>query len=371
MRLVPFAAVALLALGCEEVPAEAGGGGEGGQAADGGGGEGGAPISEEGTPLSVELGAEPVYIDLETLAPTGVDTSWDLAFDGTNVLTNGGVSGEKQGAAFGPLSSLVFLADTIPEHPFLVEDRAGGAFLEWYEYDGTNHALYSRYHVQGVRRGDAFYKVQILGYYGEIEGAPVSAVYQLRYAEVTPDGPGDTIAVENLDATAGGASGDEDAPSRCLILATGEQLELTPAEVVADATWDLCFRRDLVSVNGGEGGPGGVTAIDLHAGETLDETLEEIMERTADSEEERFDAIDYDDLTKRDLVYTGDGVVSAFTGRWIEPGSSPPAPEPDSAWLVAAADGVAAFLIVFESITSGDAGLERVEMRVKRLDENF
>ena len=75
--------------------------------------------------------------------------------------------------------------------PFLVADTAGGTFLGWYAYDGGTHTLYSRYHVYALRSGDQLYKLQLLGYYGDVAGAPVSALYQLRYAAVNTDGSGD------------------------------------------------------------------------------------------------------------------------------------------------------------------------------------
>jgi hypothetical protein len=105
---------------------------------------------------------------------------WDLALSGYDVFTNSGPSGPGAGSAFGPLASLVFLSDSVPEVPFMTEDHTGGAFVNWYAYDGLNHALWSRYHLYGVRDADRLWKVQILSYYTDVQGAPVSALYQLR-----------------------------------------------------------------------------------------------------------------------------------------------------------------------------------------------
>lgn len=364
-----WAISALLLAACEEVPSDPDDSSTGGGAEEGGAGQGGAPLIEEGTPLVVEVNADRVYVDLDTLDTVGAEQAWDIAFEGRNILTNGGVSGEGEGAAFGPLSGLVFLADDIPEHPFLIEDRTGGAFLDWYDYDGQSHALYSRYHVHGVRRGDAHYKVQILGYYGEQQGAPVSALYQLRYARVDDEGVGATVVIENLDASAGGPSGNERAPSACVVLETQEVLPLTPAEASANPQWDLCFRRDVVSVNGGDSGPGGVLAVDLDRDAIATETLEEITQRTAASELAQFDAVDWPTLTAASQVYAADGVVSAFTSKWLGPGSDPLAPAEDATWLVAGADRTTPFLLVFLQLegTTEDT-LGTVHMRVKKLE---
>lgn len=365
-------------LGCEEVPADGGNGGGGGGAvsAGGSGGGGGAGAAGDGpfasgAPLDVEIPpGERVFVDLDSVAVVSEGDGWDLAFEGVDVFTNGGASGPGEGAAFGPFEAAEFAADEVPEHPFLIEDEPGGAFLDWYAYDGAAHALYSRYHLYGVRRGGEVFAVQVLGYYGEIAGAPVSAVYSLRFARVTEEGPGETITLEGLDASAGGVSGTESDPSACLRLGTGEGLSLTPAEAASSTEWDLCLRRSSVSVNGDLGGPGGVQAVDLDRAATAGETLEEVMERTAESELGRFEAVTFEALSDPALPWRGDRVVSAFSDQWIEPGSSPPEPAP-AAWLVAGADGVTAFFVAFESFSNATGDHPgTVRLRVKHIGGN-
>src|SRR6185312_11470125 len=161
--------------------------------------------------------------------------------------TNGGVSGKGEGAAFGPVGIDSFIGSTAPEVPFLTEDRAGGAFLGWYEYDGTNHSLWSRYHTYGVKDGDALYKVQVLAYYGKRDGAVISGIYSVRYAALAPT-PGDTTELDDVDGTAGGTSAPDDAASGCLDLGTGARVAHTPDEARASSDWHVCFRRDAISV---------------------------------------------------------------------------------------------------------------------------
>lgn len=294
-------------------------------------------------------------------------TEWDLAFVGYDVLTNGGISGPGGGKAFGPLDVSYFAFPDEPvDVPFLIADAAGGVFLRWYAYDGSNHTLYSRYHLYGLRSGGQLYKLQILGYYGEVEGAPVSALYQVRYAAVTADGSGETEEVKGIDATLDGDTSDADVASGCLVLGTGETLRLTPDEAAASTDWDICFRREAISVNGELGGPGEVSGVDLDADATSDEPLALVKKRTASSTLPAFDAADEATLTAPNLVYRGDYVTSAFTGKWADLGETPPVPVPSTAFLVVAADGQSRFIVAarsFEGASRTSPGTVTLELQ--------
>jgi len=335
--------------------------GDGGDDSSPKGDRDGTTIAVEVTPDArtfVEL-AEPSVLELDGDGSTSI--AWDLAFSGREIFTNSGVSGPGNARGFGPLSPPTFLSDTAPEVPVLFEDRAGGAFLDWYDYDET--LLYSRYHVYGVRDGDQLYKVQLLGYYGEQAGAPVSALYQLRYAEVLESGSGETHELTDINGTAGGATGS--GPATCVDLASADTFELSLNEAKESDTWHLCFHREGVLVNGGQGGPRGVAAVDLQASETSIETEEEIQARTADSELPRFDDVDFAVLSDAALDWRGDGVITPFASRWLEPGADPPATVED-VWLVVAADGASNYLVGFDGI-EGDPQQEAatLQLRVK------
>jgi hypothetical protein len=328
----------------------------------------GANSTRQGIPLELELRpASRTFVELATPSVIDVDGDgsesfeWDLAFAGLNVFTNSGVSGPGDGAGFGPLTPPTFLSDTAPDVPFWIEDRAGGAFLDWYEYEAQ--ALYSRYHVYGLRDGERLYKVQILSYYGEVAGAPVSALYRLRYAEVLETGASATMELTKVDATAGGVAEPADEPSACLELETGSVLELLPEQAVASEDWHLCLRRDVITANGGLAGPRGVEAVDLEAAETAGETPEEIKGRTAASELAAFDAVDFATLDDDSLVWVTDGVVSAFGRRWLEPESDPKVPAPD-AWAVRGADGTSKYLLRFDAL-SGDPEREPATLKLE------
>lgn len=341
------------------------GAGAGGGETSGGGGSPGVPLS---VPVPA-TGRVFVKLDPPAIAtPPGdgkTSSDWDLAFEGFDVYTNSGASGPAKGGAFGPLSAIDFRGDTAPEVPFLVQDTLGGAFKGWYVYDGSTHSLYSRYHLYGVRDGDKLWKVQVLGYYGELQGAPVSALYQIRYAEVLKGDLGATMTLKDINAWAGGTNAPQTAPSGCVDLGTGAKLDLTPAEAIASSAWHLCFRRDKISVNGGLGGPRGVVAIDLQASQTASEEVDKIKAKTAASEHAAFDAVSFATLSDPKLAYNGDRVLSAFTGHWLDPAKSPAAPA-SAAWLAVAADGVSKHrleFVRFDGATSASPGT--VELTVK------
>lgn len=346
-----------------------------GAAAGNDGGTGGLGSVDElpGNPLALEVGgSDPVYVDLsvpEVVEPDSPDdsTEWDLMLQGWDIFTNSGPSGPGSGGSFGPTDELNFLFGDAPEVPFLREDATGGAFLDWYAYDGATHSLYSRFHVYGVRSHDEVYKLQLSGYYGEQLGAPVSALYSLRYARVDASGSEKLVTIAALDATAGGPNIDDDQPSGCLVLDTGTVELLTPAETQASETWDLCFRRDTITVNGELGGPGEVTAVDLQSSDTAQEELERLKELTAESELARFESVDHSMLTDNALAYRGDRIISGFEDRWFEVRGSKAEPAA-AAWLVRGADGEQLYLVVFTAIDGTAESAGRVSIQVRPVE---
>jgi hypothetical protein len=342
--------LALLAsLGCSEEV----GGGEGGA--------GGAPPPASYDTVVIPVTAEAAtYVSLAgpqivEVADAESSSAWDLAFRGWEIFTNSGLSGPASGGAFGPLGVPDF-DEPRPPVPFVIEDETAGAFWRWWAYDGNGHLIYSRYHVYGVRQAGRHWKVQILGYYGEDQGAPVTALYRLRYAEVTEQGSTETTTLLDLDGTAGGVvDPPPTAPSGCLDLRTGTVALLSLADAALSPDWQICFRRDNISVNGEMGGPGGVEAVDVDRASLLkDETIDEVKTRTADSELARFDAASWATLTDPKLVYAGDRITSAFATRWFDSASTPPTPS-DTSWYVLAAGGVDEHMVLFESFSAPDA----------------
>ncbi len=342
---------------------------EAGPGARAAGGDGAVDANEAfdaGEELRVVVPAEGrVYVKLAsppaivTPADPLSDRGWDLAFEGAEVYTNSGPSGSGNASAFGPLDPVVFLGNVIPDTPLRSADKAGGAFLRWYFYEGApSHVLHSRFHVYGVKDGDKLYRVQVLGYYGTRDGASVNALYKVRYGEVGQP----ATELTGLDGTAG-ADGSDDEASECLDLGTGRRMMLTPEAARQSAEWHLCFRRQNISVNGEMGGPRGVVAADFDIDETVTETLAQVSTRTPESELARFDAVTADTFAAHTL--RGDRVVSAFSNLWTERGSNPIAPG-KFAWVVAGADGKSQYLVGFSSFEGATATHPgTIVMRVK------
>ncbi len=326
------------------------------------------PDALSGDQLVVDVArGERAYVSLEGLAVVDVEDprqsqEWDLALEGWSIFTNSGPSGPGEAAAFGPLDESEYFAGSEPNVPFLQEDQPAGAFDDWYAYDSESHTLWSRHHVYGVVDDGTYYKLQIEGYYGQEQGAPVSAIYSLRYAEVREGDNGPVHEVEALDATAGGRGGDDDSPSGCLDLRTGEVRLLTPTEAHEDEQWHLCFRRDAISVNGGVGGPGDVRAVDLDAKDQ--DGLEEVRQRGGESELQRFDAIDVDSLRDPEVNYQQDVPMSVFGDAWFD-GVGNEATAASAAWYVRAAEGERTYLLLVSDVDGTSAAARRVTLRVR------
>lgn len=350
-------------LACDDAPSTKGGSPDAGADADAFAlGEALTVPVVEGERTFVKLSATPEVVAIDDPASS---TDWDLAFEGLEVFTNSGISGAGSASAFGPLDPVVFLDDVAPEVPFLVTDRTGGAFVRWYFYEGApTHALLSRLHVFGVKDGDRLFKVQLLNYYGVRDNAPVAALYDVRYAELFPDGSAsEPVEATALDGTLGGEGSASDAPGECIDLGTGARAMLTPDAAHASSAWHLCFRRENVSVNGEEGGPRGVTAVNLDADAIATETGADVRDRTPESERGRFDGVTASSFEGR--AFRGDRAISAFSDLWIERGSDPVAPR-RAAWFVTGADGRSKHLVGaarFEGATSSSVGA--VVLRVK------
>ncbi|MDB4942395.1 MAG: hypothetical protein JWP97_1929 [Labilithrix sp.] len=329
------------------------------RATDGGG------AFASGTELRVTVPASGrAYVKLATAAQVSTTgaADWDLAFEGLDVFTNGGISGPGEGASFGPLDAAVFLGDGMPVVPFTTADEAGGAFLDWYAYEGDTHALWSRQHVFGVKDGGRLWKVQILTYYGERDGAVIAALYGIRYAELTGGALGDVKEVTGLDATAGGTAAPATTKSECLDLGTGARTMHAPDDAARASDWHLCFRRDSITVNGEIGGPRGVGAVDLGADGAREETVESVKAIAPEVARASFDAVTAASFEGRS--FRGDHVVSGFGAAWLDGARTPLAPSP-GAWLVVDAGGRPFLLgfLAFENPTTRSPGT--VVMRIK------
>ena len=147
-------------------------------------------------------GGEEVYFSLssgESVTPADPSTStdWDLHFSGYVIRLNGGISGPGQGGAFPAYQTDQTFEDIAEAMGFgYFADKSGSAFSsdtgEWYSYDSTTHVLSTRNHVYVIDTGEGFYKMQLISYYREVEGSPVSGFITFRWRPLT-DEPGTAI----------------------------------------------------------------------------------------------------------------------------------------------------------------------------------
>jgi len=113
-------------------------------------------------------------------------TKWDVAFRGTNVLTNGGSSGPGQGGAqvySGTFESLT----TAPATGYTVDATAALATAGWYSYNSTTHVVTPvAGKILAIRTATGKYaKIEVMSYYQNAPAAPTSAnpsgYYTFRY----------------------------------------------------------------------------------------------------------------------------------------------------------------------------------------------
>ena len=113
-------------------------------------------------------------------------TKWDVAFRGTNVLTNGGSSGPGQGGAkvhTGTFESLTTAETT----GYSVDAVSALATAGWYSYNATTHVVTPvAGRILAIRTATGKYaKMEVMSYYQNAPAAPTSAsssgYYTFRY----------------------------------------------------------------------------------------------------------------------------------------------------------------------------------------------
>jgi len=150
---------------------------------------------EQSATVDVSGGAE-IYFNLslgEEIVPADLasSTEWDLHFSGYAIRLNGGLSGPGEAGAIPIFQSGVNFEDITKANEsggHYFADRAGSAFStdsgDWYNYDSTTHLLSSKNHVYVIDTGSALIKMQILNYYREVEGTPMSGFITFRWLPI-------------------------------------------------------------------------------------------------------------------------------------------------------------------------------------------
>lgn len=288
--------------------------------------------------------------------PSLASDAWDVALNGFLLRTNSGASGPGRGGAYGPITDPTFeqisSAAIVPHASAWRSDRVAGPFDGWYLYDkcpAGMHTLASRFHSYGVESGGRRWKLQIIGYYGLVMGAPQAGRYTVRFAEVTAAGSSATQRIADLDASAGGAYLD---------LVTGTTTVLTESEAASSTAWDVGFRRSAVFLNGGVAGTKGVRGVDLDA--TRTDADPDVCLMSEASEQARFDAMGSAELAAQGLAWATSEVEGAFGDDWYayDPVAHAIGPG-NGTFIVRAADGATFFKLAvtaIEGASRADAG---------------
>lgn len=207
--------------------------------------------------------------DSKTAVSCTDNKKWDVKFERKNrevsLFTNGGASGDGQGAAFGlenwktlktyqnPLKDPVTNTDISKLYE---EDSTGGIFFHepWYEYNlKGNHYIYPNHRVYLITLNSdnptiyssvqaPVYALQIINYYDK---AGKSGFPTIRYIDVAI--PSD-VKTETIDASSW------DNKWTYFNLKTGKTVDNEQAE------WHIAFNRYKVKLNGGASGNGKVGA---------------------------------------------------------------------------------------------------------------
>ena len=144
--------------------------------------------------ITVDASAGWAYVDFTgaTAAPIAIGTAgesanWDLGFNATSVVANGGTNGpggvlvhcicknasatDQQVMAFSAANQLAaFEAVTAAQIPSASSAWNADAFTtaKWYRYNltGNDHQVWPTFEVYLIQRGGEVYKVQLTNYYG-------------------------------------------------------------------------------------------------------------------------------------------------------------------------------------------------------------
>ncbi|MDX9857993.1 MAG: HmuY family protein [candidate division Zixibacteria bacterium] len=151
---------------------------------------------------SITVGSGIAYFDFSSgtqVTPSNptASTEWDLRFASYEIAQNSGPNGAGSCAVFPAFTELTDKTDiasfaSVPATAALFPDFIGSVFNGsltddselWYDYDGTTHTLTSKSHVYLIKSADAVYKMEIIGWYADINGSLTSGYYTFKWAEL-------------------------------------------------------------------------------------------------------------------------------------------------------------------------------------------
>lgn len=146
-------------------------------------------IDQMGNP--VPISGEFTKLDFSTGTTTASDTDWDIAFRGTSIIVNGGVSmgttdeAERTGNAAAYLATGTMASVVSVDTSSLEQDSVNGYVLSnWYTYAGPPTHLISATagKILVIRtRGGKYAKIEILSYYKDAPDNPDAFMDEERY----------------------------------------------------------------------------------------------------------------------------------------------------------------------------------------------
>jgi len=144
-------------------------------------------------------------------------------------------------------------------------------------------------------------------------------------------------------------------------LADSTQVTPTPS-ANASAGWDIAFYGTNVTLNGGDAGPGGVTAACLC--QNASATNDQVLEMTAESEFADFDTVT---AVPAGLTFTGDALTPAIVG-WFSGTGATATADTAKTWLLRLNDSTSYAAIRVKAIaapTATHAGSVTLEYRLQ------
>jgi hypothetical protein len=153
----------------------------------------GTDISGAGITDTIHVGPDTAYYDFSTgevVTPTSPSTSldWDFAVASYDIHLNSSMFGPGQAAAYlntddsnNPRTDFDNISEAETQPQAYSTDEVGSIFADWYNYNPDTHQLTSKNHVYLIKVGANIYKIQLLSYYKNINGQPVSGWYTYRW----------------------------------------------------------------------------------------------------------------------------------------------------------------------------------------------
>lgn len=158
---------------------------------------GSSDLSGQTVQVAVPVGSNKTYFDFSsgaavTPATPENSTEWDIAFYAYEITQNSGPNGTGLAGAYPawddaelPAADDIDALTAVPTGAPFFPDIFGSVLADWYDYTGAPlHQLLSKDYVYLIHSGDAYYKLNIVTYYVNIDGTPASGWYTFDWAEL-------------------------------------------------------------------------------------------------------------------------------------------------------------------------------------------